>query len=207
MSLILWIPLVVVEAAAETQTLNFTNFDELRVASGIRVSIRQGNTYRVTASGTSDDLRRLDVRQKGHHLEFSMPSGFLSWFRPGSISVDITMPALRSLSLSGGSEGTLGIQIGSQPFRADLSGGSKLSGEIRSGDIDLNLSGGSRVTLSGSARRLSAAGSGGSKFDLRDLAATDVTASLSGGSDVIYHENARLGSVTTSGGSQVRRGR
>jgi hypothetical protein len=118
------------------------------------------------------------------------------------------MPALRRLGLSGGSQGDVPImQIGAEPFRAELSGGSRLEGEIRSGDIDLELSGGSRATLAGSGQRLSVSGSGGSNFELTDLAVTDVRGSLSGGSDVTYHPNARPGSISTSGGSQARRGR
>jgi hypothetical protein len=195
------------EAAAETQTLNFRNFDEVGVGSGMRVSIKQGDTYQVTATGSSDDLRRMEVRHNGTRLEFSMPSRFLSWLGSGRISLDITVPALRRLSLSGGSDGTLTMQIGSESFRASLSGGSKLNGEIHSGDIELSLSGGSRVTLSGSGRRVSVNGSGGSNSDLTNLAVTDVSASLSGGSDVTHHPSASLGSVRASGGSQVRRGR
>jgi hypothetical protein len=208
LSLILLTTVVVAEAAAQTQTFNFTNFDEVQVRSGMRVSIKQGGTYQVTATGSSEDLARLQARHTGKRVEFEMPSDFLSWFRSGRISLDITMPALRRLSLSGGSEGDIPImQIGAEPFRADLSGGSRLNGEIRSGDMDLHLSGGSRATLSGSGQRLSVSGSGGSKFELSDLAVTDVRGSLSGGSDVTYHQNANLGNISTSGGSQARRGR
>ena len=208
LSLILLTTVVVAEAAAETRTFNFTNFDEVRVGSGMRVSIRQGSTYQVTATGAPEDLNRLEARNTGGHVEFQMQSNFLQWFRSGRITLDITMPALRRLGLSGGSEGDIPImQIGAEHFRADLSGGSRLNGEIRSGDIDLNLSGGSRATLSGFGQRLSVSGSGGSNFDLRDLAVTDVRGSLSGGSDVTYHQNANLGNISTSGGSQARRGR
>jgi hypothetical protein len=208
LSLILLTTVVVAEAAAETRTFNFTNFDEVRVGSGMRVSIRQGGTYQITATGAPEDLNRLQARDIGSRVEFQMPSTFFEWFRSGRITLDITMPALRRLGLSGGSEGDMPImQIGAEHFRAELSGGSRLNGEIRSGDIDLQLSGGSRATLSGSGRRLSVSGSGGSNFELSDLAVTDVRGSLSGGSDVRYHPNANPGSISTSGGSQAQRGR
>ena len=207
LSWIVMMAVMVVDAAAETQTFNFTNFDEVGVASGMRVSVKQGNTYQIIANGSSEDLRRMEVRHAGNRVEFSMPSSFLSWIRSGRINLDITMPSLRRLNLSGGSEGDIAMQIGAESFRANLSGGSRLIGEIRSGDIDLNLSGGSRVRLSGSGQRLSVSGSGGSNFELQDLAVTDVRGSLSGGSDVTYHENARLGSVNTSGGARARSGR
>jgi hypothetical protein len=197
--------MVMGNAAAETRTLKYTDFEEIGVASGMRASIKQGNTYQVTATGSSEDLKRLQVRQSGKRLEFSMPPNFQ--FRSTPISLDITMPALPGLDLSGGSDGSFKMDIGSRPFKAELSGGSELRGQIRSGDINLILSGGSRATLSGSGQRLSIDGSGGSQFELGALAVTELSGSLSGGSEAIYHKNAKLGSVDKSGGSELRKGR
>jgi hypothetical protein len=264
LSLVLLMVMVVVEAVAETRTLNFKDFNEVAVASGIRVSIKQGNTYQITATGIPDELKRLQVKQSGKHLEFKMPNNFQ--FRGDPISLDITMPALLGLDLiggsngnftmdigsqpfkadvsggaelrgqirsgdidltisggsratlsgsgqrlsldgSGGAGGNLSMDIGSQPFKADLSGGSELRGKIRSGDIDLTLSGGSTVTLSGSGRRLSIDGSAASQFELGQLAVTEVNGSLSAASEAVYHKNAKLGSVDTDISSQLRRGR
>jgi hypothetical protein len=197
--------MVMGKAAAETRTLKYTDFEEIGVASGMRASIKQGNTYQVTATGSSEDLKRLQVRQSGKRLEFSMPPNFQ--FRSSPISLDITMPALPGLDLSGGSDGNFEMDIGSRPFKAELSGGSELRGQLRSGDINLILSGGSRATLSGSGQRLSLDGSGGSQFELGALAVTELSGSLSGGSEAVYHKNAKLGSVDKSGGSELRKGR
>jgi hypothetical protein len=197
--------MVMVEAAAETQTLKNTNFEEVGVASGIRASIKQGNTYQVTATGSPEDLKRMQVKQSGKRLDFTMPPNFQ--FRSTPISLDITMPALLGLDLSGGSEGNFTMDIGSRPFKADLSGGAVLRGQIRSGDIELSLSGGSRTTLSGSGQRLTLDGSGGANFDLGALAVTEVSGSLSGGSTGVYHKNAKLGPLDSSGGSGLKKGR
>lgn len=202
---IAFMAMVMVEAAAETRTLNFSGFDEVSVNSGMRVSIKQGTTYQVSATGRPEDLQRLQVRQTGKSLQFSMPPNFQ--FRKEPISLAIAMPALRSLELSGGSDGNLTMDIGSQSFKAELSGGAELRGQIRGGNIDLNLSGGSQVTLSGSGQHLSIDGSGGSVFRLDALVVTQLNASLSGGSEATYYKNAKLGSVNASGGSQLRKGR
>jgi hypothetical protein len=263
-TLVLLMAMFVVEAAAETRTLDFKDFNEVGVGSGLRVSIKQGNTYQVTATGTSEDLKRLQVKHGGKLLEFTMPNNFQ--FRSDPISLAITMPALRGLDLSGGSNGNftmdigsqafksdvsggaelrgqirsgdidlnlsgggratlsgsgqrlslngsggahgnLSMDIGSQPFKADLSGGSELRGKIRSGDIDLTLSGGSTATLSGSGRRLSIDGSGGTQFELGELTVTEVNGSLSGGSGAVVNKNAKLGSMDTSIDSELRKGR
>jgi len=212
------------QAHAETRTFDIRDFDEVSVGYGMRVSISQGGAYRIEATGEERDLNRLEVRQNGRRLEFSMDSSWMRWSRLGRINLDITLPMLRKLGLSGGSQATLDMRIGSESFSADLSGGSSLNGQMSCGDLNLSASGGSRVGLSGSGTRLRLSGSGGSRFEMRNFAATDVRASLSGGSgaivnvngglsagltggsDVTYYGNARLGSIGASGGSRVRHG-
>jgi len=216
--------LVAAGASAETRTLSFTDFDAVDVGHGMRASIRQGDGYRVQATGTAESLARLEVKKNGRRLEFSVESNWGSWFSGGGITLDITLPRLRGLALSGGSTGTLDMQIGADPFLANLSGGSSLHGRLGAGDVNLALSGGSRADLSGTGQHLRLSGSGGSKYLLKNLATGNVqahlsggseatvtlkghlSASLSGGSDVTYHGNPAIGEVHTSGGSRVRKG-
>jgi hypothetical protein len=216
--------LIAAAASAETRTLSFTDFDAVGVGHGMRASIRQGDGYRVEATGTAENLERLEVKQNGRRLEFSLESTWGSWFSGGGITLDIKLPKLRGLALRGGSTGTLDMQIGADPFLASLSGGSTLHGRLGAGDVNLSLSGGSRADLSGTGQRLRLSGSGGSKYLLSNLATETVqahlsggseatvtlkgqlSASLSGGSDVTYHGDAAIGDVHTSGGSRVRKG-
>ena len=211
-------------AAAETQTLNFTDFDEVSVGYGMRAAIHQSDAYRLEATGALEDLERLEVKKNGSRLEFSLKSGWGRWFGGGRITLDITLPRLRRLALSGGSIGSLDMQMGSSPFSAALSGGSSLDGRLGCGNADLALSGGSQAGLSGTGQHLSLSGSGGSQYQLRNFAAGDVnvnlsggseatvtlrgelSAALSGGSEVAYYGNAALRSVHASGGSRVRKG-
>ena len=215
----------VANAKAETRTLNFKDFDQVAIGSGMHLSIIQGEIYRVQVTGEAKDLDRLNVQQTGKHLDFSVNSNWTWWFNNiGRIQVDITLPSLQGLDLSGGSQGTLNMQIGSRTFGAGLSGGSSLNGQLRCGDIDLNLSGGSRVGLSGTGDHLNVKGSGGSQYQLKDFSGKnlrahlsggsqatvalngELTANLSGGSLITYYGNAALGSISTSGGSKVRKG-
>jgi len=216
--------LIAVDAAAETRQLNFTDFDEVSVGYGMRVSINQGAMYRVEAIGSAADLDRLRVRHLGSRLTFSIESGFWGLLRAGRIDLNITLPALRKVELSGGSIGTLDVQRGSAPFAAALSGGSRLSGQVACGDIQISLSGGSRAGLSGTGHSLALDGSGGSRYELKNLPVKDVTSSLSGGSlatvtlngglnanlsggsQITYFGNAALGAVRVSGGSSVHKG-
>jgi Putative auto-transporter adhesin, head GIN domain len=223
-TLILLTVLTALDATAETRQLNFTDFNEVSVGSGIRMSINQGATYRVEAIGAAADLDRLRVTYLGSRLTFWIESSFLGLFQAGRINLNITLPALRKVQLSGGSDGVLGVQCGSAPFAAALSGGSRLSGQVACGAIQMALSGGSRVDLAGSGQSLLLDGSGGSRYELKDLQVKDVKsnlsggsratlnleggldANLSGGSQITYFGNGALGIVRTSGGATVRRG-
>lgn len=213
-----------VDATAETRQLNFTDFDEVSVGPGMQVSVNQGARYRIEATGSTADLDRLRVNHQGNRLTFSIESGFLGSFRAGRINLSITLPALRSLDLSGGSDGTLDVQRGTAPFTVALSGGSKLNGQLACGNVQLALSGGSRISVSGAGQNLVLEASGGSRFELKTFSVKDVTASLSGGSQAIltldgeltarlsggshinYFGNAALTAVQTSGGSKVSKG-
>jgi hypothetical protein len=213
-----------VPAIAETRTLSFTGFDDVSVGYGMPVSIGQGETYRIEVSGTAADLEQLEVKQNGSRLQFSMRSGLRQLFSSGRVSIAIILPALRRLTLSGGSRGDVTMQLGSEPFSANLSGGSQLTAKLSSGDINLDASGGSKVNLSGNGGRLNLSGSGGSRYDMKDFAVRsvsadmsggsaaivklngDLTARLSGGSSVTYYGSAVLQSVQTSGGSKVQKG-
>ena len=221
-ALFLWLSmvLVVVDAAAETRTLTFTNFNEVSIESGIRFSISRGDAYHITATGAPNDLKRLEVKQNGTRLEFSIRSAA----RTGPINLDITLPALRRLDLSGGSEGKMTMPTGAPSFKGEFSGGAALTGQINSRDIDLNSSGGSTVTLSGTAEALRLTGTGAGQFELKNLPAAGaritlsggstatvtvngkIDATLDGGSELTYYGNATLGTQNTSGGSEIRKG-
>ncbi len=211
-------------ASADTRSFNFAGFDQVRVGNGMRASFTQGDIHRIAATGTADDLKRLRVEQRGRRLEFSLESTWDEWFSGREISIAVALPRLRGLELSGGSAGTVDMQLGADPFLADVSGGSSLSGRLGAGSVNLSLSGGSRVDLSGNGQQLRLSGSGGSTYQLRNLAVQHVQAQLSGGSDatvalagqlsaslsggsgVTYYGNATMGEVHTSGGSRVHKG-
>jgi len=65
-----------------------------------------------------------------------------------------------------------------------------------------NGSGGSHVTLSGSADSIDIKGSGGSHYNLQDYSVSDADINLSGGSHANVHVNGTL-NVDISGGSEV----
>jgi len=158
--------------------------------------------------------RMLEIRRKG---AFS----FFSWSDPGS--VHITLPALVSLTASGGSDVSAEGVFSSDDLELVASGGSDLILEVAVATLRVEASGGSDVRLSGSARSATVISSGGSDLnasrlmvdeaDVQSSGGSDLTIGVrdrivgnaSGGSDVTYSGAPRMVDVTASGGADVRR--
>ncbi len=207
----------------DTKTYNYKDFTAVGVSSGMKLKVTQSNDYSITVSGDRDDLEDLIVEQRGNSLRFRFDRD--GWFNSHStIKIEITMPKLTSLALSGGSEANITMDIGSDDFNAGLSGSSELKGDLKCGDIHLATSGSSEVTLNGSCEDLKLAGSGGSEYHLKNFNAGAVKVALSGGceatismngklsftgsggSQLVYYGNAELGNIRASGGAGVSRG-
>lgn len=207
----------------DTKTYDYKDFNSVGISSGMQLKVTQSDTYKITVTADKDDIKDLIVEQRGGSLRFRFEED--GWFNHhGIVRIEITMPKLTSLGMSGGSEANITMDTGSDNFSAGLSGGAELHGSLKCGDIHLATSGSSEITLNGACGDLKLAGSGGSEYHLKSFSAKDVRAALSGGceatvsingklsfsgsggSQLVYYGNAELGSIRASGGSEVRRG-
>ncbi|GAB3173491.1 head GIN domain-containing protein [Telluribacter humicola] len=146
-----------------TREISLIDFDRLEMGHAFRVRVRQGNTFKVVATGELNDLDDLDA--------FVDRNGLLTiryrnhWrSRRDRMDIDITMPSLRGVRFSGASESTI---EGFEDQRV----------------IDMNLSGASRSTFTGSAERLTLDLSGASELILRGEGRY-LTGDMSGASDL-----------------------
>ncbi len=209
-----------------TKTYDFKDFSKVEVSSGMVLTVTQSNSYSVEVKIDSNDLKHFRAEQKGDKVEFYLKNNFFSFFgyRHGRIEVNIKMPALTGVELSGGAFGNITMDISSKNFSSELSGGAKLHGNLTCGNSRLDLYGGSRVNIKGEANNLRIEGSGGSTFDLKDLSVNNVDTELSGGthatvtmngilnadqsggSRLTYYGKATLGKTDFSGGSGISKG-
>lgn len=209
-------------SAQEKKKYDFDDFSKVSVGWGMYVNIVQGSDYSIEVEADSRDMNVLKVEKKGSSLKFYIDKS--NFRKHDDINIRIKMPALTGLKLSGGSIGTISMNIASKDFAADLSGGAELKGELQCGDASFECSGGSTVTIKGKAGNLSTDGSGGSEYNLKGFSVKDVNANLSGGSsltvttngtinsdqsggsEIVYYGNARIGNTDFSGGSGITKG-
>lgn len=209
---------------SDSKTYDYKDFTTVGVSSGMQLFVTQSDNYSITVRGASNDIDDLLVEQRGGSIRFRFERN--GWFggHHGTVQIEITMPKLTSLGLSGGASAKISMDIGSENFSAGLAGESELKGNLNCGDINLATSGSSEITLDGKCGDMKLAGSGGSEYHLRNFSAESVKAALSGGceatvnmngrlsfsgsggSDLTYYGHAELGSIRSSGGSGVSRG-
>lgn len=204
-----------------TGKYDFKDFNVVKVSNGILVNISQSDSYSIETNADETDFAHLKVDKEGNTLKIYIDKN--NYRKHGDINIDIKMPSLTGLNLSGGSKGKVGMDV-KDNFSCELSGGAELSGTVSCEDIKTEISGGSTINLSGKGNKLSADGSGGSIFHLKDFTVKNVDTDLSGGSrleikmngtlnvdasggsGVVYYGNTKVGNTDFSGGSGISKG-
>ena len=184
----------------ETETLNFSNFTKIEAHNGFQLELTKSSAFSVEITTDDNVQKYIDVDTSGETLRIELKG--VRIYSSVTLRAKITMPNLYKIDLSGGSRASI-IGFGSSgDFSVELSGGSRIDGDIATADADFDLSGGSQVILAGSANDLVVKGSGGSQFDLEAFSVNNADINLSGGSRATVNVDGTL-NVDLSGGSQV----
>ncbi len=208
-----------------TEEKDFADFTHVDVGSAFEVEITRSDSFSVIISADESLFDLVEVSRVGETLKIYLkPRHFFTDFTLGTktLKAEITMPALYGLQLSGASKGaitgfksledfslgvsgassleTVGIAVGDAKF--EVSGASKVSGNMTADDAEFEVSGASSIELSGSADSISLEVSGASKVDLADFALDDADVELSGASEATVNVKGRLDSVL-SGASRL----
>jgi hypothetical protein len=198
----------------------FTNFTNIETGFAFESRIRRDTVYKVTVTLDDNIVEHLKVSKEGSTLKVLMEENFD--YHDVTLKVDITMPDVQTISLSGASASVISGFSFTHDLKIILSGASAVSGTINTGNLILELSGASNVSFSGSGNNLIVDGSGASvlslgNFDLAGDATLTLSgasvstirvngtlnAMLSGASVLRYYGDPTIGSIHTSGESVV----
>lgn len=185
-----------------TKDFPVQDFDRIQAENGFRVSITQGEPFKVTVTTHDNIMPYVKAEKNGSTLRLYVDLRPYTGYSINRLEATVVMPAIAALNGSGGSQLSI-TGFPSQPaFLADLSGGSRLSGDLSATDLRMESSGGSGGQLSGNANTLDFTASAGGRFDLSKLEVGSAKVNLSGGSSLTV--NADQLSYELSGGSQLR---
>jgi len=204
-----------------TREEDLSGFDRVDASHAFKVDISQGEAFSVVIRIDDNLLDKLVVEKRGSTLKIGLKPSLA--FLNTTLEADVTMPELTGLDLSGAVRATVSGFASAEYLDVDVSGASRLSGDIEAGDARFDVSGASEVTLSGSAADVIVDASGATTVDLADFPVADANAEASGASNVTVNASGRLdadasgashvyylgsptlGRVDTSGASSVKR--
>jgi len=189
--------------AGKTVTIrkDFEDFDKVDISSAFKASIHQGEEYNVTLRVGENIRDDVIVEKKGRTLEIGLQNHRSHC--DGPLEVEITMPDIQGVELSGASSAVLEGFSFKHDLALNLSGASQVEGLIETGNLKLNLSGASKVTMNGCGNNLLIHASGASKVRMADFSCNDASLHLSGASHCLVYIDGEL-DVSASGSSHVK---
>ncbi len=205
-----------------TRHYDIADFTSIEVGFAFELEVTPADTYSVTITAGENIFDYIDVSKLGDTLKIDVKNLIINFHT--SPKVEITMPELQGLDLSGAVRGsargfkssrdfigtlsgasTLDMDMETGNYKFEASGASRVTGRLEAADADFELSGASRVKLEGSAGNIKLDGSGASQADLADFTVNDADINLSGASHASLVINGKL-DVTLSGASSLEYG-
>jgi hypothetical protein len=183
-----------------TQQVNLADFTAVTVNSGFRFVITQSSSYGITVTVDDNLVSYLQVTKTGNTLSVGFKPGYS--VQSASPKVEITMPDLSRLELSGGAKGTATGLNSSHDLTVSASGGATVTMTGQGAGLTIDASGGSQLDLTGfHVANAHVDMSGGSTATVNLDGRLDAT--LSGGARLFYVGNPTMGNIDTSGGATI----
>ncbi|MFC2072414.1 head GIN domain-containing protein [Chloroflexota bacterium] len=215
----------VTEGNVVTEEKDFTDFTRVQVEGTFEVEIIRSDSFSIIISADESLFDYVEVSKVGETLRIYLnPRHTFTDFtwQEKTLKAKITMPNLYGLQLLGATTATATGFKSSENFNLDVSGASSLdmddfeardvkfevsgasrvSGNITADDAEFEASGASSVVLEGSANDIILNLSGASKIDLIDLPLSYASINLSGASEATLNVKGRLDAVL-SGASRL----
>ncbi len=204
----------------DTQEFNFRDFARVEVGYAFEVEITQSSSYSVSITADDNLFDYILVSKQGTTLKIVLKPAL--HYASTKLQARITMPQLYGLALSGATRGTVSgfsstdnidievsgasslnlVEMSAGDVEFDISGASRVTGEITAGDVEFDVSGASTVQLEGSASDIVVDASGASHVKLAAFPVSNADVSLSGASSGTVNLDGRL-DADLSGASKL----
>jgi hypothetical protein len=182
---------------------DLSGFSRIDVSSAFQVDVTQSEDYSVVITVDEKVEPYLDVTVQGDTLRIAVRPGLTLGLGAHPMQAKVTMPQLRGIELSGASRAAVGGFRSGEGLDTKVSGASQLHGDIEAGDARFNVSGASRITLSGKGQKMALEASGASQADLSNFAVSEAAVEISGASKAVVNVSGKL-DANVSGASTLR---
>jgi len=187
-------------AQADEKTYDLAGFTGVSVSAGITAEIAVGGDYSVRAESSEEGLEKLDIRVKGDALEIRRKNMSFNFGRSAKVTVYVSMPELKELEASSGSDAIAG-GVSGDAFALDASSGASAEVKGECGALSLDISSGAHVEAAEfKCKSATIDASSGASATVFVTDAVNADAS-SGGSVKILGEPKSVQTDSSSGGS------
>lgn len=181
------------------KSFSIVDFDRLEMGSALNIEVEHSNTFSVEAHGDRRNINDLEVRKSGNTLIISFDD---DGERHHDTYIHITMPTLHAVNFSGASVSTISGFESDDELDFYLSGASVSQLDAAFRQVDVVISGASKLLVFGAGDEFNAEVSGASYFKAFDYPVREATLNLSGASEGRVTVTDEL-KVTAEGASAV----
>jgi hypothetical protein len=174
----------------ETEEYAFTDFTEVEIGTAFEFEINQSSSYSINITADDNVMDYVQVSQDGQTLKIRL--GRVAILGSVTLRASVTMPQLHGLTASGASHGTVSDFSSNEDLDITVSGASRVTGDITAGNVEFGISGASTIQLEGSANDIDANVSGASRFNLDAFTVNNADVNFSGASSGTVNLNGRL---------------
>ena len=165
-------------ATAQTESWDYSGFEEIEASAGLRVEFETAETYSVRAEFEKGDRSDVEVDLDGDTLELRRKGG---WNRANRVKATfyVTAPSLEAIEVSSG------VSMRAVGIDAD--------------DFEIDASSGASLRVTGGCAELEIDASSGASVDAAELECVDVDVDASSGSSVRAHATGEIRADASSG--------
>lgn len=187
----------------ETREYDIDGFRGIDAGNAFQIEVTQGDEYHVDVTSEARTFRYIQVERRGDNLRLSLSTaGWFPFGQSSTLRARITMPELEYLELSGATSCEL-QSFEANDIEVNVSGASRLRGELRAERVVLEVSGASTMDLDGSMGQVIGSVSGASTLDLHQAPVAEASIDASGASTVRLDVSSTL-AYRLSGASTLR---
>ncbi len=207
--------------AVESRAFDYTDFNRVEISNVITADISCSDSFEISVSTHENIFEYLELEKSGQTLRIGLKDHFS--FTNVKIEASICLPELVGLNISGASEAVVSGFNSVNDFTALVTGASRLalrnmrvgqssfyingasvaSGDLVCGNAGIEVSGASRLELSGQGGDINVLAEGASTVNLEKFLAASAIVEAAGVSNIRVYTNGDL-YIKASGVSSVK---
>jgi Putative auto-transporter adhesin, head GIN domain len=193
---------------AEKRTV--TGYHGIEVATGIQLTLTEGNTEDVAVSAATTEFRDKIVTKVENgilKIYYETKTGAVNKTKESKdLKAYVSYKTLDLLHVTTGAKVKINGVLKSASLSLEANTGALVDGEVDIASLKVNQNTGSKVTLSGKADKLEIDGDTGSKFKGDDMATANCTIKVSTGAIASVNAEKELQAKASTGGSVKYKG-